>query len=270
MGDPIFRLEGVIKTKSEMEDFEGPLSLILQLLSKNKIEIKDIVIADILEQYLEYLDRMADMDLEIASEFVTMASHLVYIKTRMLLRGDDEEVSELDQLISSLEDLKRRDILSRLREIIPRFSEMHTRGIGYIAKPPEYLPPDTTYRYSHEKEDLRTAMFRVFSREEAVAASKEHRPVAYPSRIPYAVSSKLTEIVDRLRRFGVMRVSALFYESRSRSELVATFISVLELCKLGSVRLAGAEDDLTITYTGTGGEVSVSEFDNGAEQNGNS
>lgn len=84
-GDPTYFLEGIIHDKSEMADFEGPLSLILLLLSKNKIEIRDIKISDILDQYLEYLNAMEKLDLEIASEFVQMASYLLYIKTRMLL-----------------------------------------------------------------------------------------------------------------------------------------------------------------------------------------
>ena len=76
MDNPNFFLEGIVREKDEMQNFEGPLSLILQLLSKNKIEIRDISISDILDQYLEYLDEMQSMDLEIASEFVQMASYL--------------------------------------------------------------------------------------------------------------------------------------------------------------------------------------------------
>ena len=101
MENPSFYLEGVVREKNELQDFEGPLSLILMLLSKNKIEIRDIKISEILDQYLEYLDQMQQLDLEIASEFVQMASHLLYIKTKTLLT-QEEEVSELEVLIASL------------------------------------------------------------------------------------------------------------------------------------------------------------------------
>ena len=101
MENPNFFLEGIVKEKNELQDFEGPLSLILMLLAKNKIEIRDIRISDILDQYLEYLDKMQSMDMEVASEFVQMAAHLLYIKTRMLLAGD-KEVSELEVLMESL------------------------------------------------------------------------------------------------------------------------------------------------------------------------
>ena len=91
MSDPTFRLEGVVHERDSLADFEGPLSLILQLLSKNKIEIRDISVSEILDQYLAYLDEMQRMDLEVASEFLEMASRLVYIKTVMLLPRHEEE-----------------------------------------------------------------------------------------------------------------------------------------------------------------------------------
>ena len=107
MDNPIFKLEKVVQSKAAepLEDFEGPLDLILFLLSKNKIEIQDIPIALILDQYLAYLEKRQQMDLEVASEFVTMAAHLMYIKTRMLLSIEDEEAqSEMDALIQSLQE----------------------------------------------------------------------------------------------------------------------------------------------------------------------
>ena len=90
MDHPIFKLEKVVqpKTGETLEDFEGPLDLILYLLSKNKIEIQDIPIALILEQYQAYLEKRKRMDLEVASEFITMAAQLMFIKTRMLLNLD--------------------------------------------------------------------------------------------------------------------------------------------------------------------------------------
>ena len=92
MEAPIYHLEGVVKAKEEnMEDFVGPLDLILHLLSKNKMEIKDIQISLILDQYLEWMNKRKELDLEVASEFITMASHLIYIKTRMLLSIHDGE-----------------------------------------------------------------------------------------------------------------------------------------------------------------------------------
>ena len=106
MESPVFKLEKVVRAKSqtEMQDFEGPLDLILFLLGKNKMEIQDISIAMICDQYLQWLEVRKKMDLEVASEFISMASHLIYLKTRMLLSIEDEEAKgEMDALIQSLE-----------------------------------------------------------------------------------------------------------------------------------------------------------------------
>lgn len=164
MENPNFFLEGIVKEKNQLQDFEGPLSLILMLLSKNKIEIRDIKIADILDQYLEYLDKMQSMDLEVASEFVQMASHLLYIKTRTLLAGD-EEVSELEVLMASLEQLKCRDIFAAVQKVTPELKKASELGLLYYAKLPEPLPKAAReYEYRHEPVDLLKALYGIYSR----------------------------------------------------------------------------------------------------------
>ena len=136
MDSPIYHLEGVVKAKTEdMEDFVGPLDLILHLLSKNKMEIKDIQISLILDQYLAWMAARKEMDLEVASEFVTMASQLVYIKTRMLLSIHDEEaLSEMEQLIASLEEHQRNENYLKIKEITPPAPRRRTG-------PPPARPP---------------------------------------------------------------------------------------------------------------------------------
>lgn len=248
----VFHLDKVVKAKNEdMEDFNGPLDLILSLLSKNKMEIKDIQISLILDQYLAWMDRRKELDLEIASEFVTMAAHLVYIKTRMLLSINDEEaLSEMEQLIASLEEHQRHECYSRLKGVIPELSDRYAIGRDYIPKVPEAIPVNKTYRYVHKPEDLKRAMISVLERVD----NKLPPPMAVfdgiVGREPYPVSDKAAEIVGRLVQFGVTRFRALFKGNRSRSEIVATFIAVLELCRARRIRLAGTEEDCTVTCTG--------------------
>ena len=100
---PIYHLEKVVRVRTDdVEDFTGPLDLILNLLAKNKMEIQDIQISLILDQYMAWIEKRRALDLEVASEFITMASQLMFIKSRMLLSIHDEEaISELDQLIAS-------------------------------------------------------------------------------------------------------------------------------------------------------------------------
>ena len=137
-GEVTFRLEGVVRERGSLEDFEGPLSLILQLLGRNKIEIRDISVAEILDQYLAYLDEMQRMDLEIASEFVQMAAYLLYIKTKTLL-ASDREVTELEELMSSLEQLKAKGARERIKAVLPQFSEMSGNGAGLFTRSQEPL-----------------------------------------------------------------------------------------------------------------------------------
>ena len=248
MENPNFYLEGVIHDKDEMQDFEGPLSLILQLLSKNKIEIRDISISEILDQYLAWLAEMQSMDLEIASEFVQMASHLLYIKTKTLLAGD-EEVSELEVLMSSLEQLKARDVFASVQKVVPELKKASELGLLYGVKQPEPLPKQSkVYEYRHKPVDLLRAMYRIYLRG-GKAASPEDIADRVPQRIVYSVRDKSLQILQRLRG-GDVSLNQLYRECGSRSEIVATFVSVLELCSIGSVRVERVEDTYTITFIG--------------------
>lgn len=262
MEDPVFRLEGVVKYRGELQDFEGPLNLILQLLSKNRVEIEDISISDILDQYLAYLDEMASMDLEIASEFVEMASHLVYIKTKVLLSGD-EEISELEELKLSLEELARRDVYGRIKSVTGNMADMYRRGSGYLVKPPEYLAPVKEYQYKHEKSDLINALLSVVGKESIRPEELAILTTHIPQKFVYPTENKARELVAELKQRGVTYVQDLFTECKSRSEMVATFISLLELCKMGSVLIAGDEENLTVSYTGIGnGEITDMQEEN--------
>lgn len=251
MESPIFHLEKVVKAKEEdLEDFVGPLDLILHLLSKNKMEIKDIQISLILDQYLEWMDQRKSLDLEVASEFVTMASHLIFIKTRMLLSIHDEEaLSEMEQLIASLEAHQRNENYTKIKEVVPKLSDRYSFGRDYITKAAEPVPEDRTYHYVHQSQDLYHAMMSALERGDSKLPPPVSAFQGIVGREPYPVADKAGEIMERLRKFGVTRFRALFKGNRSRSEIVATFIAVLELCKARRLRLAGTEEDCTVTST---------------------
>jgi len=259
MESPIFVLEGIVKDKEDMADFEGPLTLILQLLSKDKIEIKDISISKILEQYLAYLDEMAELDLNIASEFVAMASHLTYIKTKMLLSGG-EEISELEQLITSLEELRRGDVYVQIKEIAQTLSGMYTRDGLMMAGPPEYIESETEYEYVHISTELLEAIFNVIGKENLKINSMNPNEMVYPSRVVYSISEKIDEVLGKLRRKKEVTLEKLFYDCTSRTELIATLVAVLELCRVGSASITGDPDDLKVYYTGVGRIEEVTDF----------
>ena len=190
MEEPKYHLSGVMRGRDEVSgDFDGPLDLILLLLSKNKIEIQDVSISSILEQYLAYLDEMKRMDMEIASEFIDMASHLMLIKTKMLLSAAEQQeaLSEMEQLIQS-------------EEMLAALAAIEDRG-------QKRLPPPV-------------------SSFEGIVGHE-----------PYPVTKKSAEILRKLLLRGISKLKRLFSGSRSRSEIVATFLAVLELCKNSSVEL---------------------------------
>ncbi len=245
MGELKYRLEGIVHTKSElMEDFEGPLDVIFLLLSKNKIEIQDVSITAILEQYLAYLEEMKRLDIELASEFITMASHLMLIKTKMLLSTAEavEAESELDILRQSLIERQRQSVMEQIRMAITVLEPRNDLGRSLFVKPPEPLKRDTTYRYRHEPEDMLAALDEISERNQRRLPPPTVNFKGIVGKEIYPVTRKAKELIRRLVLRGVGRLKELFSGSRSRSEIVATFLAILELCKVNSVTL---EDDVS-------------------------
>ena len=271
MNDPTYKLEGIIHTRDELEDFEGPLSLILTLLQKNKIEIRDVRISLIFDQYIEYIESLNRLDLEVASEFVQMASHLLYIKTQMLLSGD-KEISELEELMASLEQMQSRDLYVVVQAVAPLLEDASRRGMYLMDKPPEPLPVQSgEYRYSHEPAELLEALAVMATRPRAEADGEAGRSVvAVPRPIVFDVRRKSSQIFDLLRQKGSLSVRALMALCRSRSEKVATFLSLLEMCSGGEVGFSGETEDLQV-YLNTDAEhyePRASEFERENETDG--
>ncbi len=243
--EPQYHLEGIVRTRSEeMEDFEGPLDVIFTLLSKNKIEIQDVSITAILEQYLAYLDEMKRLDMEIASEFITMASHLMLIKTKMLLSAAEqaEAESELDVLRQSLVERQRREAIEQIRVAIDYLEPRNEIGRCLFTKDPEPIRREQGYRYRHEPADLLRALEGIAERNARVLPPPTMNFRGIVGKEPYPVSRKAGEVLRQLLLRGIERLKDLFRGNRSRSEIVATFLAVLDLCKTNSVLL---EDDIT-------------------------
>ena len=243
MAEPQYRLEGIVRTRSEaMEDFEGPLDVIFLLLSKNKIEIENVSITAILEQYLAYLDEMKRLDMEIASEFITMASHLMLIKTKMLLSAAEaaEAQNELDLLRQSLIERQRKEAMEQIRIAISVLEPRNEIGRNIFTKEPEPLRRQSGYRYQHEYTDLLRALANIEERNQRRLPPPTVNFKGIVGKEPYPVTKKAKDVLRTLVLRGIERLKNLFKGNRSRSEIVATFLAVLELCKTNSVLL---EDD---------------------------
>ena len=245
MGEPQYHLEGIVRTRSEqMEDFQGPLDVIFLLLSKNKIDIQDVSITAILEQYLAYLEEMKRLDMEIASEFITMASHLMLIKTKMLLSAAEaaEAQSELDLLRQSLIDRQRAEAMEQIRIAISVLEPMNDVGRCIFTKEPEPVRRDSTYRYKHNLTDLLRVLDDIAERSQRRLPPPTVNFKGIVGKEPYPVSRKAGEVIRTLVLRGIERLKNLFKGNRSRSEVVATFLAILDLCKNNSVSV---EDDNT-------------------------
>lgn len=245
MAEPQYKLEGIVHTRTEiMEDFEGPLDVIFLLLSKNKIEIQDVSITAILEQYLAYLDEMKRLDMEIASEFISMASHLMLIKTKMLLSAAEqaEAESELDLLRQSLIERRRKEAMEQIRLAVSQLEPRNEIGRCLFTKEPEPLRKDTSYRYKHSVFDLLRALDLIAERNQNQLPPPTANFKGIVAKEPYPVARKAGEVLRHLVLRGVEKLKNLFRGNKSRSEIVATFLAILELCKTNSVSL---EDDIS-------------------------
>ena len=241
MTEPQYHLEGIVHTRTEeMEDFQGPLDVIFLLLSKNKIEIQDVSITAILEQYLAYLEEMKRLDMEIASEFITMASHLMLIKTKMLLSAAEqaEAESELDQLRQSLIERQRKEAIEQIRLAVTELEPRNEIGRCLFTKAPEPLRRERTYQYQHEPADLLRALESIAERNNQLPPPTNNFK-GIVGKEPYPVSRKAGEVLRRLLLRGIEKLKNLFSGNRSRSEIVATFLAILDLCKTGTATLEG-------------------------------
>ena len=212
MAEPQYRLEGIVHTKSElMEDFEGPLDVILELLSKNKIEIQDVSITAILTQYLAYLEEMKRLDMEIASEFITMASR------------------------------KRKEAMDQIRIAVEELEPRNEIGRSLFTKEPEPLKREQGYRYQHDVSDLLRALDMITERNARQLPPPTTNFMGIVGKEPYPIGRKTGEVLRQLVLRGVERLKNLFHGNKSRSEVVATFLAILDLCKTNAVTL---EDDV--------------------------
>ena len=209
-----------------LEVFEGPLDLLLSLIAKNKVDIYDIPIALILDQYMEYIEQMRQMDMEIAGEFIVMAAELMLIKSRMLLpRPETEEKDEEDPraaLARALIEYKRA------KEAAAFLSDQYGIYAGRIAKEPEVLDTRSDLPEHIELSLLEKALGRVLSRNSRLPDLARESELA----IQRLLSAKIFTVMRLLRKNGTMDFEDILMTAHSRSELIAIFSATLELLKV--------------------------------------
>ena len=250
MTEPMtFRVERLIRSRDDSwEDFEGPLDIILLLLSRDKIEIQDLSIAHLVEQYLETLAAWERMDMEIATEFTVMASHLVYLKTRMLLTVGDRRDEEIDTLLLALQKRQRDDQYRAIQWAADQLSPQAV-GFDYLTKPLSALE-DKQYLHHHRATDLRSAYLALAQRIELLNAPAIQAFAGIVGREHHPVGDGIDLLTRRLARDGRVSFSLLLRECESRSACIALFLAVLELCKDRRITPIDEQDELILVAEG--------------------
>lgn len=228
----------------KLEIFEGPLDLLLNLISKHKLNICDIEISKLLEQYLLYMDNAHEQNLELAGEFLEMAARLIYIKTASLLPQPEEAEQMKKELEGTLIEY------SLCKKAAAALASKFIGGDIFVRAPMK-LKVDTTYTLVHEPERL-VEVFAGISTKALVAESKkiriENKINSVVKRRIVSVMTKVVHILRELYAYGQMSMDKLYDGVTDRSARVATFLAVLELTRSGRILIS--EDNTTIFFKG--------------------
>lgn len=221
----------------KLESFEGPLDLLLHLIAKAQVDIKDIFVSEITDQYLAYLEQMEQLDMEQATEFLTMAATLLNIKSRSLLPKPEKVEEDEDPealLILQLEEYKK------IKQVSDRLHQMEEDAAQSYYKLPE--------EYAFQDDPLNLEGISVASLFDALQElllqkkETEHRParINVIRAEPHTVRQQIVHVRSLLSKRGCMRFDELFAQHASRNEIIATFLALLELISAGE---AGASQN---------------------------
>lgn len=226
-----------------LAEFDGPLDLLLHLIARNKVSIYDIPIASILEQYMEVLHAAQAMDLDVAGDFIAMAAQLVYIKSKMLLPKPESEPED-DPRAGLVEQLLE---YQRMKEMLPCFREHLDHGRDIVTKPPEPRGERGPVEYHHAPADLVRAAHALLERVQrrTPPPASAFRGIVGRETVP--VAGKITAILRRFLGQSHLRFASLFEDAKSRSEVVATFLAVLELSKTRRIAISGEGEQTELT-----------------------
>ncbi|HEY3057278.1 MAG TPA: segregation/condensation protein A [Thermoanaerobaculia bacterium] len=227
--------------------FHGPLDLLLHLIKKNEVDVYDIPIALITDQFNEYLDAMEELDLEIAADYIYMAALLIHIKSKMLLPRDEtmEEVEDPRQeLVDRLLEYQR------FKSVAESFAELDVVRMGMWSRKATSLP-------GADGSEIDMSEVSLFDLIDAFRTALNRYKISHPQalelqRLVHKVSDKMAELYERLKEKSPIRLQ-WFLEGRDRNELIAIFLGMLELVRLGGISLKQADTfgDILVAKTQT-------------------
>lgn len=214
----------------KLDTFEGPLDLLLFLISKHKLNIEDIEISLLLEQYMQYIDTIPQKDLESAGEFLEMAARLIYIKTVSLLPSYDEAEKLKKELQGTLIEY------SLCKKAATILKKQYVGSDIFVRKPVK-LDIDMTYNCVHDPMELAEAYgwLETRAKNNLPPSISVFKPII--SKKVVSVTSKIIYILKRLYTTGTYKMDMLYENITDKSEKIATFLAVLELTKSGRITL---------------------------------
>lgn len=230
----------------KLDVFEGPLDLLLNLIAKNKLNIYDIPIAELLEQYMAQIHEMQAADMDVASEFLEMAARLVHIKSVSLLPKKEEEAALKQELTGQLLEYQQcKEAATRLRE---RFS------LDGIVRAQADIPADLTYKRHHKPQELLSAYLSMLGKKKPPEPQKPEDTISkLITRRVVSVASQIVFVLRSLWKKRHVSLKELFRGKNDPSERVAAFLAVLELVKDKRLRVDGDGEDCEIKLM-NGGE----------------
>lgn len=232
--------ENTADLQFKLNDFEGPLDLLLTLLSKNKLSIYDIPIAELCDQYIAQIRAMEEENMDIASSFLEMASRLVYLKTVSLLPKNEEAEQLRDELAGQLMEYEL------CRKMAIKLGTM-TEGFDRFVHDPEKIEVDKRYQLIHGSGLLLDSYLSAVGRGQKKMPTKTTVFTKIVAKKIVSVSSKIVFVMRNLWNGKPKKLHDIFRQSKSRSELIATFLAVLELCKSNRVKFNSSGEDMTVT-----------------------
>ncbi len=248
------------KIQYKTDVFEGPLDLLLHLINKHKLNINDIPIFQLVEQYIEYVKMMEESDMEVASEFLEMAARLVYIKSVSLLPVH-EEAQELKRELTG-ELIEYRDCKIMAGKIAEQ-----TDGFNHFYRETMELEKSTKYERLHETDDLLRFYLSAVGRGKRKLPPPIEAFTAIVTKKIVSVSSRVSGIFGRLKRGAKHTFKEFFSDAKSRSEMVATFLAMLELIKANKISVGDDTENPDVVQTGELGNDEMI-FEYGGEENG--
>ena len=218
-----------------LEGFEGPMDLLMHLIEKNKIDIYDIPIAVLTEQYLAYLDRFREFNIEIASSFLVMAATLLQIKSRMMLPKAPKEDADAEEEDPRKELVERILEYRKFKQVSAELSTMHATQEQFVGREPMDLPVHHLPPGNLSIRQLVEAFHTVLKVKEEL-----HIPEALVAPEHWSIQGQIEKILSQLDRSGGRMRFADAFETGTRDELIMTFLALLELLKQQQVRAVQA------------------------------